>query len=97
MILRQTPTTKLSVQLVQIELPAECVAAFAEELREGGISAGLAFLGESTEDPDDLAVILLRNGEPPVSFAFSRDSMDTVERARVVAFDFLMHCQSLGE
>ena len=92
----EIPTSKLSVELVLVELPPDCLAAFTEELVEGGVSTGLVFMGESTEDPDDLAVILLRRGEEPVSFAFSRDTMDTPKRARVGAFDLVMLCGSLG-
>ena len=79
----------LIIQPVQVDLPPEIIAAVQDEVKNGGLDAGMLFIGGVTKVPDVLYLLWHLAGEVPVTAMIRRDDMANPDSARVSAQEFL--------
>ncbi len=79
----------LIVEPVELTLSAEILDAVREELRAGGLIAGMFYIGGITAVPDMIYLLWHLAGEVPVTRMLSRESMANPEAARATIQDFL--------
>jgi len=80
----------LIIEPLQVELSAEIIGAVQEELKEGGLEAGMFFIGGITKVPDMLYLLWHLAGEVPVSTMICREEVANAANARTAAQDFLL-------
>jgi hypothetical protein len=80
----------LIVEPVQLTLSFSVLQAVNEELKSGGLVAGMFYIGGITAVPDMLYLLWHLAGEVPVTAMINRDTMAAPDTARTAIQDFLL-------
>lgn len=80
----------LAIEIDQLALPAEIVAAIREELVAGGLRHGILTIGSVHRHPDTIYFLWRRSAEIPVSTTVGREVLSHPALAQIAAQEFLM-------